>query len=140
MVGKMTEMFFTQFLLGMIVQAGDKQPAFPRCDFCQINIKRETFAVLAFANLLKIPQGGWFPLVVAGGIFTLMATWKRGRVVVWERIRSTSMPLEKFITEIARRDPVRVAVVPAREAPEAVEEAIWHRVAPLLRNAGFAVE
>ncbi len=64
---------------------------------------------LAFANLLKIPQGGWFPLVVAGGIFTLMATWKRGRQVVWERIRSTSMPLEKFIAEIARRDPVRVA-------------------------------
>ena len=41
---------------------------------------------------------------------------------------------------IAQGDPVRVAVVPAREAPEAVEEAIWHRVAPLLRNAGFAVE
>ncbi len=63
---------------------------------------------LAFANLLKIPQGGWFPLVVAAAIFILMATWKRGRQVVWERIRSSAMPLEKFITEIERRDPVRV--------------------------------
>ena len=63
---------------------------------------------LAFANLLKIPQGGWFPLVVAAAIFVLMATWKRGRQVVWERIRSSAMPLEKFITEIERREPVRV--------------------------------
>jgi len=64
---------------------------------------------LAAGNLVKIPQGGWFTLVIAGAIFCVMATWKRGRKVVWERIRSSAMPLEKFILEMERREPVRVA-------------------------------
>lgn len=38
---------------------------------------------------------------------------------------------------IAQADPGRVAVIPARQAVDDVEEAIWHRVAPLLRNAGY---
>ena len=40
------------------------------------------FVDLAFfgANIVKFAQGGWFPIVVAIGIFTLMSTWKRGRV------------------------------------------------------------
>jgi len=39
---------------------------------------------LAFfsANMLKIVQGGWVPLVIALGIFTLMTTWQRGRIIV----------------------------------------------------------
>ncbi len=41
---------------------------------------------------------------------------------------------------IAQNEPLRVAVIPARDAPALVEETIWRRVAPLLRNAGFTVE
>jgi len=41
---------------------------------------------------------------------------------------------------IAQRDPQRVAVIPAQEDPDRVEEAIWVRVAPLLRIAGYRVE
>lgn len=41
---------------------------------------------------------------------------------------------------IAQSEPLRVVVIPARDAPGLVEETIWRRVAPLLRNAGFAVE
>ena len=41
---------------------------------------------------------------------------------------------------IAQHEPLRVAVIPARDAPALVEETIWRRVAPLLRNAGFTVE
>jgi dTMP kinase len=40
---------------------------------------------------------------------------------------------------IARAEPHRVAVIPARNAPAEVEFAVWQRVAPLLRNAGFQV-
>src|SRR4051812_3688302 len=48
---------------------------------------------LAFfsSNLVKIAQGGWFPLAVAGGIFLLMTTWKRGREILQERVRRDSM-------------------------------------------------
>ncbi|MSU33080.1 MAG: potassium transporter Kup [Pedosphaera sp.] len=63
----------------------------------------------AVANLLKIENGGWFPLVVASAIFILMSTWKRGRQLVWDRIRASAMPALKFIDDIKRRDPSRVA-------------------------------
>ena len=47
------------------------------------------FAFLG-ANLFKIPEGGWFPLVVAALIFLLMTTWKRGAVILtfWRRLPS----------------------------------------------------
>lgn len=63
---------------------------------------------LAFANLLKIPQGGWFPLVVAGGIFAIMSTWKRGRELIWQRLRSSAVPLQEFVANLAQRSPHRV--------------------------------
>ncbi len=60
------------------------------------------------ANLLKIPDGGWFPLVAALGVFTLMATWKRGRRQVTAILKESSLPLDLFIPDIARRKPHRV--------------------------------
>jgi KUP system potassium uptake protein len=65
---------------------------------------------LAFlgANIVKIPQGGWFPLLVALGIFTLMTTWKRGRRVVAGLLVANAYPIEEFLQEVARHQPVRV--------------------------------
>jgi KUP system potassium uptake protein len=54
---------------------------------------------LAFfsANVLKVTEGGWFPLVFGLGVFTLMATWKRGRALLQSRLETDSMPLDDFI-------------------------------------------
>jgi len=41
-------------------------------------------------------------------LFTLMATWKRGRFLLWERMRSTSLPSDVFIESVERRQPARV--------------------------------
>ena len=85
---------------------------------------------LAAGNLLKIPQGGWFTLAVAGAIFCVMSTWKRGRKAVGERIRSSAMPLEEFIAEMERHEPVRVsgtAVYMASNA-EAAPVALLHNI------------
>ncbi len=60
------------------------------------------------ANLLKVPHGGWFPLVVAGLVFLLMTTWKAGRAYVTATLRESSLPLDLFITDIARSKPHRV--------------------------------
>ncbi len=60
------------------------------------------------ANALKIAHGGWFPLVIGVVLFTLMCTWKRGRQLLWDRVRSTSIPADKFIESIERRQPARV--------------------------------
>ncbi|MGB2717208.1 MAG: potassium transporter Kup [Vicinamibacterales bacterium] len=65
---------------------------------------------LAFfgANIIKVAQGGWLPLLLAAGIFTVMTTWKRGRRVLAERIQAEARSLEEFITEIPQQQVTRV--------------------------------
>ena len=65
-------------------------------------------AVLCTANLLKIAHGGWFPIVVAAVVFTLMTTWKTGRRVLGERLRGSFIPLKLFLDDVERSAPVRV--------------------------------
>jgi len=52
------------------------------------------------ATSLKIFQGGWFPLLVGMLMFTLMATWKRGRQLLAERLANETMPLGLFVNSI----------------------------------------
>ena len=58
---------------------------------------------LAFflANAAKIPYGGWFPLVMGIGIFTLLTTWKRGRDILNECLHDSVMPIETCIQSLA---------------------------------------
>ncbi len=49
------------------------------------------------ANLLKVSEGGWFPLAFGLCVFTLMSTWKRGRELLQSRLESDSIPLDAFI-------------------------------------------
>jgi KUP system potassium uptake protein len=60
------------------------------------------------ANVIKIRYGGWFPLVVAAAVFTVLSTWKRGRELVVKRLRVASVPLEVFFRQLERHPPVRV--------------------------------
>jgi len=60
------------------------------------------------ANALKLAHGGWFPLVVASAVYMLMATWRRGRRLVTERLRRRLIPLELYIAELLTKPPVRV--------------------------------
>ena len=65
---------------------------------------------LAFfsSNLLKVPHGGWVPLLVALIVYTLMTTWKRGRVLLSSILRRSSLPLDLFLRDVGNRKPVRV--------------------------------
>ncbi|MCM2280145.1 MAG: potassium transporter Kup [Oligoflexia bacterium] len=65
---------------------------------------------LAFfgANLVKLPHGGWIPIVVAGALFTVMVTWKRGREELGAIMLSLAMPLDRFLMIIQRKRPPRV--------------------------------
>jgi KUP system potassium uptake protein len=49
------------------------------------------------ANLLKVPDGGYFPLIIGGIIFLLLTTWARGRTLMQERMREASMPIKVFV-------------------------------------------
>ena len=65
---------------------------------------------LAFwgANLVKIPHGGWFPLVVAGAIFACMTTWKTGRHILAKRLHATTLPFDFFLADVDMNPPPRV--------------------------------
>ena len=65
---------------------------------------------LAFflANVRKLPNGGWVPVILSLGIFTIMSTWARGRAIVAEHIRAQFPPLERFLAEMAATMPYRV--------------------------------
>jgi len=63
---------------------------------------------LLSSNALKIPDGGWFPLIIGAAVFTLLTTWKRGRTLVAERLSADALPLEAFIASIEVAPPTRV--------------------------------
>src|SRR6202040_2535234 len=60
------------------------------------------------ANLLKIAEGGWFPIVVAALVFALMGTWWRGRRLLAEQRARDAMPLDLFVDSLNPERPVRV--------------------------------
>src|SRR5690554_5940994 len=59
------------------------------------------------ANLMKVPDGGWFPLLVGAFAFTLLTTWSKGRRLMRERMSEMSLPLEIF-AKSARNSAARV--------------------------------
>jgi KUP system potassium uptake protein len=60
------------------------------------------------SNMLKLVAGGWFPLAIGIGMFTLMTTWRRGRVLVAERLRDDAIDLEGFLEAVFMSPPKRV--------------------------------
>ena len=65
--------------------------------------------IFLWANIQKIPDGGWFPLVAGLVIFTVMTTWKRGRMLLTKRMRSEELRLDAFVGSLAVGMPSRVA-------------------------------
>ena len=65
---------------------------------------------LAFvtANLAKVPQGGWFPLLLGLVLFTLLRTWRRGRLLLRARIREHGEKLDDFLPGLMLAPPARV--------------------------------
>lgn len=60
------------------------------------------------ANIIKILEGGWFPLLVGIITFTLMSTWRRGRLILGERISETAISEEDFLRDLAMKRVPRV--------------------------------
>jgi KUP system potassium uptake protein len=87
---------------------------------------------LAFwgANIIKIPHGGWFPLVVAAVIFSIMTTWKRGRLILEERLAEVVLPADLFLQDIRAKCPTRVSgtSVFMYSDPEATPPALLHNL------------
>jgi len=87
---------------------------------------------LAFvaSNALKIPNGGWFPLLIGAAIFALMTTWKRGRILLMQRLAEDAMPLDLFVSSIEDAPPTRVqgTAVFLTSTPDRVPHALLHNL------------
>ena len=60
------------------------------------------------ANMTKIFNGAWFPLVIGGALFLLMTTWKKGREVLAKELKARSVTFAEFIKDIEADPPQRV--------------------------------
>ncbi len=60
------------------------------------------------SNLLKVPEGGWVPLVLGIALMAIMTTWKRGRDLLLARWRHDSLPLSPFLTRLPQSRTIRV--------------------------------
>jgi len=81
------------------------------------------------SNLTKIPDGGWFPLLVGAIAFTLLTTWARGRHLMMLRLRESAMPIEVFIKSAASAATrVQGTAVFMTSSPEGVPHALLHNL------------
>jgi KUP system potassium uptake protein len=82
------------------------------------------------ANIVKLLEGGWFPVVVGVGVFVLLSTWKRGREILFERLHPGAIALAPFIKSITEHPPARVpgTAVFLTASQEGVPHALLHNL------------
>ncbi|OYU46567.1 MAG: potassium transporter Kup [Burkholderiales bacterium PBB4] len=101
-----TDMLITTVLTFFVIRHGWKYPLW----LCVA--ATGLFFVVDFAfwasNLLKLLDGGWFPLAIGGAIFALMATWKDGRRLLNTKMRDDALDLPSFLEAVFVSPPVRV--------------------------------
>ena len=56
------------------------------------------------ANMMKVIEGGWVPLVVGGVLFFLMSTWHRGQVALGAQLERDTLPVAAFITQMRKKE------------------------------------
>ncbi|HEX6040033.1 potassium transporter Kup [Longimicrobium sp.] len=101
-----TDMVFTTILFGFVARTRFGWPKW------KVGLLAAGFLVvdLGFwgANIVKIPHGGWFPLVIAAGFFTCMTTWKMGRQILAQRMQARTLPVKLFQKDLAANKYTRV--------------------------------
>jgi KUP system potassium uptake protein len=65
-------------------------------------------SVFFASNSVKILQGGWFPLAMAGGLYLVMSTWKQGRRLLKRKLKIDAIDLNSFLEAVFVSPPVRV--------------------------------
>ncbi|MBC7945017.1 MAG: potassium transporter Kup [Burkholderiales bacterium] len=87
-------------------------------------------ATFLSAALLKVAEGGWFPLLLALIMFTVMTTWCRGRQILFERLAASSVPLSGLLGSLALSPPQRVpgTAVFMTATPDVTPHALLHNL------------
>ncbi len=87
-------------------------------------------AVFFAANALKIPEGGWVPLVMGAFLLALMTSWKRGRELLLDRWKHDSLPLSNFLARLPHSRTIRVPgmAIFMTGSPDYVPAALLHNL------------
>ena len=101
-----TTMVVTTILFYVVARERWKWPLWVAAPLCLLFLAID--ASFWGANLLKIPEGGWFPLAVAALVFALMTTWKTGRAILAQRLAASSLPWRFFLADVQEGPPHRV--------------------------------
>ncbi|MFM7784414.1 MAG: potassium transporter Kup, partial [Gammaproteobacteria bacterium] len=80
------------------------------------------------ANLMKVPHGGWFPLVIGLVIFTLLTTWRAGRRLLVAQLRREALPIEVFLQALKDVQRVPGTAVFLTSNPEGTPPALLHNM------------
>ncbi len=82
------------------------------------------------ANLLKIAEGGWFPLLFGFVVFLLMTTWKRGRLLLQKKIETKALELVPFAESMGKDSVIRVpgSAIFLHANPNSVPHALLHNL------------
>jgi len=85
---------------------------------------------LAFfaSNVTKVADGGWFPLVVAAIIFTVLTTWARGRALMRRRLERDALPIHVFLKSAIAVQRVRGTAVFLSTSPDTIPSALLHNL------------
>ena len=102
-------MFFTTILFAVYARRTWRWPALAVWSLGGVILVIEG-SFLA-ANIFKIPEGGWFPLLIGVIVFTLFTTWKTGRALVSERMRAHNMTVTRLADNLTRPDHEHVSRV-----------------------------
>ncbi|WP_298810513.1 potassium transporter Kup [uncultured Sphingomonas sp.] len=120
-------MFISTCMVGVLIRRVWHWPLYAVIAFEAIFL---TIDGLYFAsNLTKVPDGGWFPLMIASIVFLLLTTWSTGRKLMLERMREAAMPIKIFI-DSAASSATRVSgtAVFMTSTPEGVPPALLHNL------------
>ena len=121
-------MLITTLLTFFVVRHGWGYPLPVALAATSVFLVLDTLLVIACS--LKFMQGGWFPLVLGIAIFTVMATWKRGRELLMSHIRQDDPELLPFITALSADTTHRIprTAVYAVANPDTVPQALMHNM------------
>jgi len=125
-VAVMGTMLVTTFLTFFVIRYGWGYPlwlcALATGAFAAID------ATFFAAAMHKVLEGGWFPLLLGAGVFSLMITWRRGRTALLRTLQASSVPLEPFLESLFLSPPQRVpgTAVFLTATPDATPHALLH--------------
>jgi len=125
-VAVMGTMLVTSFLTFFVIRGRWGYPLW----LCVLGTGFFLLVDLAFfaSAMHKVLEGGWFPLLMGAFVFLVMVTWKRGREILLERLRSAAWPLGSFLRSLFVSPPHRVqgTAVFLTSAPDATPHALMH--------------